>query len=128
MTDRETVVKGLEGVLDWLSEGDDRKCVAAYRAVEDALELLKEQEFAKDTNVPNKWISVKDKLPKSVTNKVLVWLEHEDLNGYIGFGHYEKYKGQEIWFDLEHSEPFSIRGYIVTHWMPLPEPPEEDEA
>ena len=44
MTDRETVVKELEGVLDWLFEGEDRKCVAAYRAVEDALELLKEQE------------------------------------------------------------------------------------
>jgi ribosomal protein S27AE len=47
MTDRETVVKGLEGVLDWLSEGEDRKCVAAYRAVEDALELLTEQEAVK---------------------------------------------------------------------------------
>lgn len=71
------------------------------------------------------WISVKDRLPKSIINKVLVWLEHDDLVGYIGFGHYEKYKGQEIWFDLEHSEAFSVRGYTVTHWMPLPEPPEE---
>lgn len=71
------------------------------------------------------WISVKDRLPKSMVNKVLVWLEHKDFVGYIGFGHYEKYKGQEIWFDLEHSEAFSIRGYAVTHWMPLPEPPEE---
>ena len=73
-----------------------------------------------------RWISVKDKLPTSIVNKVLVWLEHEDLNGYLGFGHYEKYKGQEIWYDLEHNEAFSIRGYAVTHWMPLPEPPEED--
>lgn len=72
------------------------------------------------------WISVKDRLPKSMANKVLVWLEHEDLVGYIGFGHYEKYKGQEIWYDLEHNEAFLIRGYVVTHWMPLPEPPEED--
>ena len=44
MTDREKIIKGLEGVLDWLSEGEDRKCVAAYRAVEDALEMLKEPE------------------------------------------------------------------------------------
>lgn len=73
------------------------------------------------------WISVNDKLPTSIVNKVLVWLEHEDLNGYIGFGHYEKYKGQEIWYDLEHNEAFSIRGYAVTHWMPLPEPPQEVE-
>lgn len=74
----------------------------------------------------NGWISVKDRLPESIINKVLVWLEHDDLIGYIGFGHYEKYKGQEIWFDLEHSEAFSVRGYTVTHWMPLPEPPKEE--
>lgn len=72
------------------------------------------------------WMSVKDRLPKSIANKVLVWLEHEDLVGYIGFGHYEKYKGQEIWYDLEHNEAFSIRGYVVTHWMPMPTMPEAD--
>lgn len=75
-----------------------------------------------------RWISVKDKLPTSVVNKVLVWLEHEDLNGHLGFGHYEKYKGQEIWYDIEHNEAFSIRGYAVTHWMPLPEPPTGDKS
>lgn len=82
------------------------------------------EELEKDS----KWISVKERLPTSIVNKVLVWLEHEDLNGYIGFGHYEKYKGQEIWYDIEHNEAFSIRGYAVTHWMPLPEPPKEEKA
>ena len=71
------------------------------------------------------WISVKDRLPKIMINKVLVWLEHEDLNGYIGYGHYEKFHGEEMWYDLEHGERFDKRGYIVTHWMPLPEPPKE---
>ena len=71
------------------------------------------------------WISVEDELPRSVANKVLVWLEHEELVGYIGFGHYEKYKGQEIWFDLENNDAFSARGYKVTHWMLLPEAPKE---
>lgn len=75
-----------------------------------------------------RWISVNDKLPTSIANKVLVWLEHEDLNGHLGFGHYEKYKGQEIWYDIEHNEAFSIRGYAVTHWMPLPEPPTGDKS
>jgi hypothetical protein len=73
------------------------------------------------------WISVKDRLPKSMANQVLVWLKHNDLVGYIGFGHYEKYKGQEIWFDLEGNAAFSVRGYTVTHWMPLPEPPKEED-
>lgn len=72
------------------------------------------------------WISVEDELPRGITNKVLVWLEHEELVGYIGFGHYEKYKGQEIWFDLENNDAFSARGYKVTYWMPLPAPPRED--
>lgn len=71
------------------------------------------------------WISVKDRLPKCMANKVLVWLEHEDLVGYIGYGHYEKYKGVEMWYDLEHGEQFTKRGYTVTHWMPLPEAPKE---
>ena len=70
------------------------------------------------------WISVDDRLPRSMANKVLVYLEHEDYVGYIGFGHYEKYKGQEIWYDLEHNSPFSDRGYTVTHWMPLPHAPD----
>lgn len=73
------------------------------------------------------WISVKERLPKSIANKVLVYVEHEDLVGYIGYGHYEKYKGVEMWYDLEHNEQFTKRGYAVTHWMPLPEPPKEEE-
>ena len=76
-------------------------------------ELLKEQE----------WISVKERLPKSMANKVLVYLQHEDLVDQIGYGHYEKFKGKEMWYDLEHDEQFSKRGYTVTHWMPLPKSP-----
>jgi len=72
------------------------------------------------------WISVKDGLPKSMANKVLVWVEHEELVGYIGFGHYEKYKGEEMWYDLEHDERFDKHGYTVTYWMPLPEPLKEE--
>lgn len=71
------------------------------------------------------WVSVKDRLPKSMGNKVLVWLEHEDYVGYIGYGHYEKHKGGEAWYDLEHNEQFAKRGYSVTHWMPLPEAPHD---
>ena len=73
----------------------------------------------------SEWISVNDKKPRSMVNKVIAWVEHADLCGYIGFAHYEKYKGVETWYDLEHNEPFSERGRYVTYWMPLPEPPEQ---
>ena len=77
----------------------------------------------------NEWVSVEDALPESIVNKVLVYCE----NGYIGYGHYEKYQGEETWYNLESGEPFSswnlqnCSPYKVTHWMPLPEPPEKEE-
>lgn len=76
-----------------------------------------------EVTASREWIPVSERLPKSMVNKVIVCLEHDDLVGYIGFGHYEKYKGVEMWYDLEHEKPFSKNGYRVTHWMPLPEPP-----
>ena len=84
-------------------------------AKEMAEELLKEQG----------WIPVEERLPKSMANKVLVYLQHEDLVDQIGYGHYEKFKGEEMWYDIECDEQFSKRGYTVTHWMPLPNPPED---
>ena len=77
----------------------------------DALELLKEQP---------KWIPVTERKPKSMANKVIVYVEHEDLNPQIGYGHYEKFQGVEMWYNLETQEQFSEHGYTVTHWMPMP--------
>lgn len=73
-----------------------------------------------------RWISVEEQLPEKITNKVLVYCK----NGYIGFGHYEKFQGVEDWYNLESGKPFrewdleDCETYEVTHWMPLPEPPE----
>ena len=85
--------------------------------------------LAKPTLTPqNEWISVEDRLPQSIINKVLVYCE----NGYIGYGHYEKYQGEETWYNLESGEPFAswnlenCSPYKVTHWMPLPKSPKED--
>lgn len=73
----------------------------------------------------SKWISVKDRLPEKITNKVIVLCK----NGYRGFGHYENYKGKQTWYNLESDKPFTdwdledCESYEVTHWMPLPKPP-----
>lgn len=73
------------------------------------------------------WISIKDEKPKSMINKVIVCCK----NGYVGFGHYEKFGGVEEWYNLESGKPFSEWGpkgendYEVTHWMERPHPPEK---
>lgn len=117
MPDREKLIKHFEHLLN-AAKGNYQDFVDLTVDVgEEILFLLKEQE--------ERWIPVTERLPRSMANKVLVYVQHEDYVGYIGYGHYEKYKGQEMWFDLEHDEEFSKRGYTVTHWMEMPMPPME---
>ena len=60
---------------------------------------------------PMKWISVEDRLPKKDTE----CLVFED-----GVMHVTEYVG---WTDLEW---FNVHGgHFPSHWMPLPEPPED---
>lgn len=86
-----------------------------YCLMRDSLTLLKEQP---------KWIPVSERKPKSMSNKVIVYLEHEDLTPMIGYGHFERYQGEEMWYDLETCEQFSKHGYTVTYWMPMPKSPD----
>ena len=70
------------------------------------------------------WISASEP-PKKITNKVIVLCK----NGYMGYGHYEDYKGKQTWYNLESGKPFTdwdledCESYDVAHWMPLPQPP-----
>lgn len=71
-----------------------------------------------DINVPTKWISVKDRLPK----------EDEDI---IAFCYYhESWQAQVCHFSSNYGGQWytSVAGQWVrvTHWMPLPEPPKEE--
>ena len=59
------------------------------------------------------WISVDDRLPENIANRVLVVCERS--NG-VFYAHYEK----PFWINLETDKPFIS---TVTHWMPLPQPP-----
>ena len=56
------------------------------------------------------WISVKDRLPENIANRVLVVCERS--NG-VFYAHYEK----PFWINLETDKPFIS---TVTHWMPIP--------
>lgn len=61
----------------------------------------------------SKWISVKDRLPEKSYVDVLVLRR----NGMVKIGYYRKYDryGNEV-------NNFNISD--ITHWMPLPNPPQ----
>lgn len=68
--------------------------------------------LTKDTDVPNKWISVEERLPTKEDAKI--------MDGYLPA--IQKGEKPNIWKWTEvakHTEWF-------THWMPLPEPPKEE--
>jgi len=120
MADIESAIKGLkylhdrdswiEGIMSYDDHARVRKQICS-----DALELLKEQP---------QWIPAEERLPKSMINKVIVYVQHKDLASRIGFGHFEKFHGVGTWWDLERDEPFIKHGFTVTHWMPMPKSPE----
>lgn len=112
---REKLVELVNDVLMYLPWGEIQK---------DTAERIVDRMLDHDVTV-QEWISVDDDLPKKITNKVIVLCK----NGYIGYGHYENYMGDQTWYNLESGKPFTywdledLESYEVTHWMPMPEPP-----
>lgn len=85
------------------------------------------------------WISVNDRLPEdSVIARCLVYCEHEEYGELITTSFFSTYYhawtetckeyselecgANSIYFSISHES-----GARVTHWMPLPEPPKEEE-
>lgn len=75
----------------------------------------------------SEWISVKDRLPEK-SQEVIVFCRTPGLNDFVNTVYYSA-KFQEFnWCDFMGDPPKSEKGYRdVTHWMPLPEPPEEKQ-
>lgn len=60
---------------------------------------------------PPNWISIKDMVPP-INKRILVFdKNHQEI--------------KETVYHLGYEKDFLIQHYGVTHWMPLPEPPEE---
>ena len=121
MADRENVINELNECIEHIRSNEFEKIQFwgnCQMAMTDALALLKEQPH---------WIPAEERLPKSMINKVIVYVQHEDLASRIGFGHFEKYHGVGTWWDLERDEPFIKHGFTVTHWMPIPKSPYGEE-
>ena len=74
-----------------------------------------------------KWISVKDSIPRSMANRVIVFCTSDEVNDWIGFGHMEIENGFQVWYNLENGKPFEEIDLTVTHWMELPNAPTNEE-
>ena len=66
------------------------------------------------------WISVKDRLPEEgvpvLVTGVVKKGDHPYLVDYI-------YKDDWFWWPMNYNR---TRGFVITHWMPLPAPPEAE--
>ena len=76
---------------------------------------------------PNNWIRVEDRLPEETDEKVIIACK--TLRGKLSYtttAYYRKSKGFfEIRVDGDYVFGSVGTDDVVTHWMPLPEPPEE---
>ena len=67
------------------------------------------------------WISVKEKQPEE-EEFVLVWLDCDFISiGYVREGEW-CFQTEIVWFSVDANEG------EVTHWMPLPAPPWDDQS
>lgn len=74
----------------------------------------------KDINVPSKWIPVTERLPED-DEVVLIACKIGKM--FVGY-HKHLFPGCEVWRILTARDSTKKITYTVTHWMPLPLPPE----
>lgn len=131
MTDREKLIELLCDVpADGLATGkrDGKKYTASW-FIADYL-LASGVAFAKDADVPSKWISVEERLPAFDTC-VLAHLEkplnrlnnpYKEQNLVLWLRSHKYADGRVV---TRWERPFAgeTGEYFPTHWMPMPEPP-----
>lgn len=88
---------------DMLREGDNLVCVVCGK------------EIRTHYDVPQ-WIPVKDRLPSN-SNRVLVYGVYRRFEAKIV--DILRYQGKDYGWEEQSA-------FTVTHWMPLPEPPQEE--
>ena len=135
LIDADKLMKELEREVeladDWKTAHEIANCVKYTLTVE----------VAKDINVPDNWISVKDRLPPNADHPGSFCPRYHVMTKYgVTEGWYNPDKGcwyTLVWFylgrktfddiDFERGDIPGITDKIeVTHWKEMPEPPDED--
>jgi len=68
----------------------------------------------------SEWIKIEDGLPKTTALNLVVAERRQPFIGYLKGGHW--------WMPTEEGSLLCPFWNEVTHWMPLPTPPQEDEG
>lgn len=87
----------------------------AADAIEELSDWWKKYEALAEMVQMPRWISVKERLP-------------EPYSWVLGFGFGETEMPIEVFYDGSEWKDSVLGGWYITHWMPLPAPPKEDEA
>ena len=81
-----------------------------------------------DSHPKSPWISVEEDLPCNNPNNIHFGFTNKvfaiDENKNIFIAYMTKYYNKWVWC---RDDNFNL-SYIITHWMPIPEPPKEQEA
>lgn len=115
-------MKTPEEMAEEYIEREDVACAAINHAAED---LVKAGFLAGYQAAQPKWISVKERLPE--INELVVIL-HEDkskLNHRKPPVYFGRWKGADWMEVLDSSDVPWFSETAITHWMPLPKPPED---
>ena len=129
----------IDDLYDACSDADRDVLVKQREIVEYTISALRQQDHFRDVTkkVEPQWISVKDRLPEMgehyQSEDVLVCIDYrpddpdttEDT--YVSIDHVDFNCFGQGEFSCERDDPRDGEPspYFVTHWMPLPEPPEE---
>lgn len=73
----------------------------------------------------DKWISVTERLPDPGEPVLLYIRWDDDGDRMIAYGRRRERTGWQAWNAVLGE---LLKGYTVTHWLPLPAPPEREDA